>query len=194
MQRGRRHGRRPTPGSTGRRPSCSRSRSPARRRSPPAGGCDSERPVRQDEAVRLLESLLWRGISNFPRQERARRVAAARVRCRRTRSLRRPRVRAARLASRARPAWSTVRSTTAGGRRWRSRSACCTRRARSCWRARRPRTRSRQLVAAALKSVDGQLILTDEQGPQGDRAGQPRRLRRDRPGRTDAASASPAEA
>lgn len=28
---------------------------------------DSDRPVSQDEAVYLLESLLWRGISNFPR-------------------------------------------------------------------------------------------------------------------------------
>jgi hypothetical protein len=28
----------------------------------------SERPVSQDEAIHLLESLLWRGISNFPRQ------------------------------------------------------------------------------------------------------------------------------
>jgi AcrR family transcriptional regulator len=28
----------------------------------------SGKPVPQDEAVRLLESLLWRGISNFPRQ------------------------------------------------------------------------------------------------------------------------------
>jgi AcrR family transcriptional regulator len=27
-----------------------------------------ERPVSQDEAIHLLESLLWRGISNFPRQ------------------------------------------------------------------------------------------------------------------------------
>ncbi len=27
----------------------------------------SDRPVSQDDAVRLLESLLWRGISNFPR-------------------------------------------------------------------------------------------------------------------------------
>jgi AcrR family transcriptional regulator len=28
---------------------------------------DRERPVSQDEAIALLESLLWRGISNFPR-------------------------------------------------------------------------------------------------------------------------------
>jgi AcrR family transcriptional regulator len=28
----------------------------------------SDRPMSQDEAVHLLESLLWRGISNFPRQ------------------------------------------------------------------------------------------------------------------------------
>ncbi|MCW2494556.1 TetR/AcrR family transcriptional regulator [Jatrophihabitans sp.] len=28
----------------------------------------ADRPVTQDEAVHLLESLLWRGISNFPRQ------------------------------------------------------------------------------------------------------------------------------
>jgi AcrR family transcriptional regulator len=28
----------------------------------------SDRPVSQEDAVRLLESLLWRGISNFPRQ------------------------------------------------------------------------------------------------------------------------------
>ena len=28
----------------------------------------SGRPLPQDDAVRLLESLLWRGISNFPRQ------------------------------------------------------------------------------------------------------------------------------
>ncbi len=28
---------------------------------------DSERPVPKDEAIRLIESLLWRGISNFPR-------------------------------------------------------------------------------------------------------------------------------
>jgi AcrR family transcriptional regulator len=28
----------------------------------------SDRPMAQDEAVHLLESLLWRGISNFPRQ------------------------------------------------------------------------------------------------------------------------------
>ena len=28
----------------------------------------SDRPVDQDDAVQLLESLLWRGISNFPRQ------------------------------------------------------------------------------------------------------------------------------
>jgi AcrR family transcriptional regulator len=28
----------------------------------------SDRPVTQDDAVHLLESLLWRGISNFPRQ------------------------------------------------------------------------------------------------------------------------------
>jgi hypothetical protein len=28
----------------------------------------SERPISQVDAVRLLESLLWRGISNFPRQ------------------------------------------------------------------------------------------------------------------------------
>ncbi len=28
----------------------------------------SDRPVPHDEAVHLLESLLWRGISNFPRQ------------------------------------------------------------------------------------------------------------------------------
>jgi hypothetical protein len=27
-----------------------------------------ERPVSQEEAIRLLEALLWRGISNFPRQ------------------------------------------------------------------------------------------------------------------------------
>ena len=29
---------------------------------------DSDKPVAQDDAVHLLESLLWRGISNFPRQ------------------------------------------------------------------------------------------------------------------------------
>ena len=29
---------------------------------------DSGKPISQDEAVRLLEALLWRGISNFPRQ------------------------------------------------------------------------------------------------------------------------------
>ena len=29
---------------------------------------DRERPVSQDEAIALLESLLWRGISNFPRR------------------------------------------------------------------------------------------------------------------------------
>ena len=28
----------------------------------------SDRPISQEDAVRLLESLLWRGISNFPRQ------------------------------------------------------------------------------------------------------------------------------
>jgi hypothetical protein len=28
----------------------------------------SERPMSQDVAIHLLESLLWRGISNFPRQ------------------------------------------------------------------------------------------------------------------------------
>jgi AcrR family transcriptional regulator len=28
-----------------------------------------ERPVSQDEAIRLLEALLWRGISNFPRHD-----------------------------------------------------------------------------------------------------------------------------
>jgi AcrR family transcriptional regulator len=28
---------------------------------------DSERPVPKDQAIRLIESLLWRGISNFPR-------------------------------------------------------------------------------------------------------------------------------
>jgi AcrR family transcriptional regulator len=28
----------------------------------------SDRPVSQDDAIRLLESLLWRGISNFPRR------------------------------------------------------------------------------------------------------------------------------
>ena len=28
---------------------------------------DSDRPVSHDDAVRLLEALLWRGISNFPR-------------------------------------------------------------------------------------------------------------------------------
>jgi hypothetical protein len=28
-----------------------------------------DRPMAQDEAVYLLESLLWRGISNFPRQQ-----------------------------------------------------------------------------------------------------------------------------
>jgi hypothetical protein len=28
----------------------------------------SDKPVAQEDAVRLLESLLWRGISNFPRQ------------------------------------------------------------------------------------------------------------------------------
>ncbi|WP_375481801.1 TetR/AcrR family transcriptional regulator [uncultured Jatrophihabitans sp.] len=29
----------------------------------------SDRPVTQDEAITLLESLLWRGISNFPRRD-----------------------------------------------------------------------------------------------------------------------------
>jgi hypothetical protein len=29
----------------------------------------SDRPVPLEDAVRLLESLLWRGISNFPRQD-----------------------------------------------------------------------------------------------------------------------------
>jgi hypothetical protein len=29
---------------------------------------DGERPIPQAEAVALLESLLWRGISNFPLQ------------------------------------------------------------------------------------------------------------------------------
>ena len=29
---------------------------------------DSARPVPKDQAIRLIESLLWRGISNFPRQ------------------------------------------------------------------------------------------------------------------------------
>jgi AcrR family transcriptional regulator len=29
---------------------------------------DRDRPITQDEAIFLLESLLWRGISNFPRQ------------------------------------------------------------------------------------------------------------------------------
>lgn len=29
---------------------------------------DRDRPISQDEAILLLESLLWRGISNFPRQ------------------------------------------------------------------------------------------------------------------------------
>jgi AcrR family transcriptional regulator len=29
---------------------------------------DSDRPVPRERAIRLLESLLWRGISNFPRQ------------------------------------------------------------------------------------------------------------------------------
>src|SRR3954449_9144954 len=28
-----------------------------------------DRPISQDDAIRLLESLLWRGISNFPRQD-----------------------------------------------------------------------------------------------------------------------------
>jgi AcrR family transcriptional regulator len=32
---------------------------------------DSERPVPKDQAIRLIESLLWRGISNFPRQGEA---------------------------------------------------------------------------------------------------------------------------
>ena len=27
-----------------------------------------DRPISQEDAIRLLESLLWRGISNFPRQ------------------------------------------------------------------------------------------------------------------------------
>ena len=30
---------------------------------------DSERPVPKDQAIRLIEALLWRGISNFPRQQ-----------------------------------------------------------------------------------------------------------------------------
>lgn len=29
---------------------------------------DSERPLPKDQAIRLIESFLWRGISNFPRQ------------------------------------------------------------------------------------------------------------------------------
>jgi AcrR family transcriptional regulator len=29
---------------------------------------DSSRPIPKDQAIRLIESLLWRGISNFPRQ------------------------------------------------------------------------------------------------------------------------------
>jgi AcrR family transcriptional regulator len=29
---------------------------------------DSDRPVPKDQAIRLIESFLWRGISNFPRQ------------------------------------------------------------------------------------------------------------------------------
>jgi AcrR family transcriptional regulator len=32
---------------------------------------DSDRPVSKDEAIYLLENLLWRGISNFPRQGEA---------------------------------------------------------------------------------------------------------------------------
>jgi AcrR family transcriptional regulator len=30
---------------------------------------DSERPLPKDQAIRLIEALLWRGISNFPRQQ-----------------------------------------------------------------------------------------------------------------------------
>ena len=48
--------------------------------------------------------------------------------------------------------------------RWRSRSAYCTRRGRSSWTAHRPRRRSRRWLPTALKSVDGQLSLTDERG------------------------------
>ena len=46
------------------------------------------------------------------------------------------------------------------------------------------------LVATALKSVDGQLSLTDERGRRVIVPGQPDRLRRDRAGRHAAASAS----
>jgi hypothetical protein len=30
---------------------------------------DRDRPITQEQAVHLLESLLWRGISNFPRRD-----------------------------------------------------------------------------------------------------------------------------
>jgi AcrR family transcriptional regulator len=30
---------------------------------------DSERPLPKDQAIKLIEALLWRGISNFPRQQ-----------------------------------------------------------------------------------------------------------------------------
>ena len=40
----------------------------------------------------------------------------------------------------------------------------CTPRARSWWRVHRPPQRSRERVAAALKSVDGQLALNDDKG------------------------------
>ena len=96
------------------------------------------------------------------------------VRCRRTG-----------LCGRLRPPrlpWTPQPRRTTGGPAWRSRSVFCTPRARSWWRARRPPPRSRNWSPQPQerrRAVGAQR----RQGPQGHRAGQPDRLRRDRPGR-----------
>ena len=62
----------PTPGSMSSGPGCSPPAWSGCPRSAPATGCSSHRTSRSEEAIDLLSTLLWRGISRFPRQDQRR--------------------------------------------------------------------------------------------------------------------------
>ena len=115
---------------------------------------DTEGPVSQADAVRLLESLLWRGISNFPRHGEHP-PDLTRVRCRRTGLCGGRR----RLDYRGRHSRDDNRRTRVEVKI----GVLHTPREIVVESSQTP-AEVEELVAAALKSVDGQLALSDDKG------------------------------
>ena len=140
---------------------------------------DNDRPVPTRCCRSLIASLQWRGISNFPLLEAGmapdRRIsfAVGQAGC------------SAAIGGDRRVTSDSVDDATSAQQEvlgWRSRSACCTRRARSWWTAIRPPTRLNRRVSEALKSVDGQLCPHRRSGSPCHRPGESCRVRRDRAG------------